>query len=1149
MRKITKITLILLVIISVFCIVCSAQTAMFDFKTDSLGWTIMNSPNKSFDGENIVAPSDGTNSPFLRGDFGVGELKVSDYKYFVLRIKAVSDSAPYIKPYFQFNDASGNATNSIWQNGGLSSQAMQVGEYNTYLFDMTTLTGFAGSYLEYFVLDIGFGDKTMTAYIDYAAFCTGDEICSISFDKNADTVALFMPSAVNVVKGQTLDLSEIAKPVRRGYDFAGWTNNTQTGSVINEITVNENITLYALWTANNGKSIKFDYTTDKLGWNVSNSQHVHLDTENLVLTASASNPTINRTFGTTDFKISDYKYLVVRAKAVSSSGSATIKPYFSLVDGSGAAVNSIWTNGGLASQGMENNVFKTYVFDMTKLVGFEGSYTTEIQVGIGLNNIGTVVYTDYIAFYTEDELYVPVIFDKNTTDNVNAMPSEDKVLKGGNYTPSTTAVPERDGYYFAGWSTSKDGGAVTTFDNVTSALTLYAVWNKEERITVTFDANNPQNRVTNMPKYRKEKFDIKNGITLPSTSPVSDGFVFGGWSTTPDGKNVVENGYKPQSDITLYAVWSESESGGLEWSFENGLSGWYSVAATAEISNGAAVVTSTGNDPQFIIKNVKIPASITTELHVVCKFTLPEDVTSSVLSLFSVVDSLGMAESRRLTTTCQTDSDFKDYVIDLSTVDFWKNGSFCTELRLDPSENNGTVVEIKEIYFETYPDVVYFNAGGAEGSMAAQKIVSGYTLPECTFTKDGYTFEGWTDGQNTYNEGDALNLTGKVTMRPVWKSTGGLDAGFKVYYPGYAKKALVLSYDDGNETADTILIEKLNAAGMKGAFNIIGSRLVEDETVKNRLRDLYSGHEIGNHTYSHPDMRETPANGAAVLTEQQCIDDISRAKALLEEYFDTQVKGLAYSITNPNRPLVNEYVKSTHIYARNAPTRGGGTEFAIPQSFSPSWSFTAIDYNAGTDYCPEYIDRYLQLETPELTQLSIWGHPSVVNQDNRWYVIDNMIYDYVNCGQNIWNPTVADYVDYINATRALVVTADFVANPTNIDIYATSEGVQIVIPANTLYNGEGFAELGTYSSTESLCQASFEVDLTDYAGKANVILAAYSGQNKLAGVKVLSAEGAKVTVFDETVSVSETAENVSVIVLSDDGKFKVIGECLKLMKR
>ena len=80
---------------------------------------------------------------------------------------------------------------------------------------------------------------------------------------------------------------------------------------------------------------------------------------------------------------------------------------------------------------------------------------------------------------------------------------------------------------------------------------------------------------------------------------------------------------------------------------------------------------------------------------------------------------------------------------------------------------------------------VTFDANGGAGAMAPQGVVSGTAtkLNANTFTREGYTFNGWSTNQNgggtTYTDGQTVTLTADTTLYAQWRSnsSGGSSSG------------------------------------------------------------------------------------------------------------------------------------------------------------------------------------------------------------------------------------------------------------------------------------------------------------------------------------------------------------------------------------
>ena len=136
----------------------------------------------------------------------------------------------------------------------------------------------------------------------------------------------------------------------------------------------------------------------------------------------------------------------------------------------------------------------------------------------------------------------------------------------------SSMTPKRNGYIFAGWSTSANGSVeykpgsrfTKDLDSNGASITLYAVWTPW-KYKVQYDKNvsadSSSQTVTNMPEDQTKTQEID--VTLSSMTPKRNGYIFAGWSTSANGS--VE--YKPGSrftkdldsngaSITLYAVWT-----------------------------------------------------------------------------------------------------------------------------------------------------------------------------------------------------------------------------------------------------------------------------------------------------------------------------------------------------------------------------------------------------------------------------------------------------------------------------------------------------------------------------------------------------------------------------------------------------------------
>jgi uncharacterized repeat protein (TIGR02543 family) len=133
------------------------------------------------------------------------------------------------------------------------------------------------------------------------------------------------------------------------------------------------------------------------------------------------------------------------------------------------------------------------------------------------------------------------------------------------YTVGTTAITlplvgdhVKDGYNFAGWSTSTSGDLISGGYTPTADTTLFAIWGTGS-YTVTYDYN--WGSVSNT------SATVLNGTSLTLPTPTRANFVFDGWYTARTSGSKVGNAgtsHQPTGSKTLYARWIQSSLFGIE---------------------------------------------------------------------------------------------------------------------------------------------------------------------------------------------------------------------------------------------------------------------------------------------------------------------------------------------------------------------------------------------------------------------------------------------------------------------------------------------------------------------------------------------------------------------------------------------------------
>jgi peptidoglycan/xylan/chitin deacetylase (PgdA/CDA1 family) len=91
---------------------------------------------------------------------------------------------------------------------------------------------------------------------------------------------------------------------------------------------------------------------------------------------------------------------------------------------------------------------------------------------------------------------------------------------------------------------------------------------------------------------------------------------------------------------------------------------------------------------------------------------------------------------------------------------------------------------------------------------------------------------------------------------------------------GPGNDCVALSFDDGPSAANTAqLLELLEGYGARATFFVVGEELAAAPELARRAAE--AGHELGNHTFSHPSPAE--------LSDGELRDEIVRGTAAIEE--------------------------------------------------------------------------------------------------------------------------------------------------------------------------------------------------------------------------------------------------------------------------
>ena len=258
-------------------------------------------------------------------------------------------------------------------------------------------------------------------------------------------------------------------------------------------------------------------------------------------------------------------------------------------------------------------------------------------------------------------------------------------------------------------------------------------------------------------------------------------------------------------------------------------------------------------------------------------------------------------------------------------------------------------------------------------------------------------------------------------------------------FPGWADKAVTLSYDDGT-IEDIRLIEIMQKYGLKGTFNLCAD-LSLAASGKRAPIDVYlgSGMEVAMHGKAH--LWVKACTGADIIKE------FYQDKLALEAATGEIMRGGAYAYGCYNDEAVATLKTLGLSYFRGIETTG---RFDIPTDWH-KWPLTCRHKD---EKLFSLLDKFLTepgadriyLKTPRLFYLM--GHSREFTADNNWDLIEKFG-ERVAGRSDVWHATNIEIYDYVKAYEGLIfsATGDKVLNNSATDVYLWVDGKNLLAPA------------------------------------------------------------------------------------------------------
>ncbi len=299
----------------------------------------------------------------------------------------------------------------------------------------------------------------------------------------------------------------------------------------------------------------------------------------------------------------------------------------------------------------------------------------------------------------------------------------------------------------------------------------------------------------------------------------------------------------------------------------------------------------------------------------------------------------------------------------------------------------------------------------------------------------------------------------------------------EAFYPGYVKKAISFTIDDGNLPLDKKFIDIVKPYGIKGTFNLVGASRIGSLSHA-EYREMYSGFEIANHCKHHPkvilptdnyvisddpfDPRtanteliyKTDIEGiyykfygrwwGVVATRDAYIRCIDEGKRELDEIFGAEnVRAFVWPYHEQADEEIQRYLKESGY---SSVRRTGESTFELPTD-KMRWSYNATHINLLAR-----AREYESYPTDKLSFFCFGVHAHDFENDNCWDTLEEFAREYGMRYDEFYYATVAEIFDYVDAVDALVINEGSVSNPSDLTVYIKVNGECVALLPKQTYS-------------------------------------------------------------------------------------------------
>lgn len=405
----------------------------------------------------------------------------------------------------------------------------------------------------------------------------------------------------------------------------------------------------------------------------------------------------------------------------------------------------------------------TYTFNG---LNSETEYSWEVEaVSATCNGKGTKGTTTTLA---EAPTSYTITFETNGGTNIDKITDATAL-------PDPLPTPTKTGYTFLGWYTDEGCTQVATAGATIDAdITLYAKWTELPTYTVSFSTG------TGNPTQVAIQETIGGaGITLPAgPTPACStaGWEFAGWAEATVTETTIAptlfaagSNYKPASDCTLHAVYSKTEGGEGE-----------ELSQTLQYDTWSYSGSTTNKDDYRMFHSGSYIESESFDLSKLSKVVVYGG-TFGGDSYNQLTIGDGTNVWKKVTVSGKSETGVNTYT-DGNTLS--GNGNLRITSNSGTASSSGVRISKIEIYttsatttYNSNPvcvaswSITYDFAGGTSSHCSDTSVPQGdqYIICDEAPTKEGHTFQGWSDGTNTHAAGATITPTKNITLTAQWQ--------------------------------------------------------------------------------------------------------------------------------------------------------------------------------------------------------------------------------------------------------------------------------------------------------------------------------------------------------------------------------------------